>query len=210
MTSLCRLIRRTPVPKEKYPVMPFEDQTPEGVGGSEEASGLEEGAESRVKQAYTAGYGAGYAACREAFDSQTGAIVGEFRSMLADVEAQRRRLVEESEAAVLRVACDIARRIVGKCAEMREEVVLEVVRNALGHLKDSSRMTIRVNPKDHEVLARCEAEWLEGARTGGITIAEDARIKPGGCLIEGESGSVEAQIDRQIDLIEKALMEACK
>jgi len=210
MTSLCRLIRKTPAPREKYPVTPCEEHIPEGVGRSEEASGIENAAESRIRQAYTAGYDAGYAACREAFGGQTAAVVGDFRSMLADFEAQRRRLVEESETAVLRVACDIARRIVGKCAEIREEVVLEVVRNALGHLKDTSRLTIRVNPKDSKVLASCEAEWLEGARTGGITITEDARIKPGGCLIEGESGNVEAQIDRQVDLIEKALTEACK
>ena len=210
MTSLCRLIRRAPVPKETYPVVPGDDNSPEEACGSGEDSDGEDTAEGRIKQAYTAGYEAGYAACREAFGGETAAVVGEFRSMLEDIESQRRRLIQESEAAVLRVACDIARRVVGKSAEIREEVVLEVVRNALGHVKDSNKMTIRVNPRDYEALARCEAEWLEGARTGGIKITEDARIKPGGCLIEGESGSVEAQIDRQIDLIEKALMEAYK
>jgi flagellar assembly protein FliH len=208
MTSLCRLIRRTPVPREKYPVKPCDERVREGNSVGALRGG--DGPEGRIKQAYTAGYDAGYAACREAFGGQTAAVIGEFRSMLQDLQSQRRRLIHESEAAVLRVACDIARRIVGKSAEMREDVVLQVVRNALGHVKDSNKMTIRVNPRDYEALARCEAEWLEGARTGGITIVEDARIKPGGCLIEGESGSVEAQIDRQIDLIEKALMEVCK
>jgi flagellar biosynthesis/type III secretory pathway protein FliH len=77
-------------------------------------------------------------------------------------------------------------------------------------MKESDTMTIRISPRDHEILARCEAQWLENAGGGGIKIIEDARIKPGGCLIEGDSGSVEAQIDRQIDLIERALMEACK
>jgi flagellar biosynthesis/type III secretory pathway protein FliH len=190
--------------------MPGGNDGPEDGRGSAEVLGVEDGAERRIKQAYTAGYDAGYAACREAFDSASAAAVGEFKSMLEDVESQRRRLIEESEAAVLRVACDIARRIVGKSAEIREDVVLEVVRNALGHMKEGSKMTIRVSPRDCDTLARCEADWLEGARAGGIRITEDARIKPGGCLIEGESGSVEAQIDRQIDLIEKALMEACK
>jgi flagellar assembly protein FliH len=210
MTSLCRLIRKAPVPKEIYPVMPGGKRCPGGAGGPAGAIESEDSAESRIKQAYMAGYEAGHAACREAFAGETAAVVGAFRSMVDDLQSQRRRLIKESEAAVLRVACDIARRIVGKSAEIREEVVLEVVRNALGHVKDSNKITIRVNPRDYQALARCEAEWLESARAGGIKITEDARIKPGGCLIEGDSGSVEAQIDRQIDLIEKALMEACK
>jgi flagellar biosynthesis/type III secretory pathway protein FliH len=170
----------------------------------------DDAAEGRIKQAYQAGYDAGYAACREALGEDTTAVVGRFTSMADDLVFQRSRLTKESEAAVLRVACDIARRIVGKSAEIREEVVLEVVRNALGHMKDCQGVTIRVNPRDYEVLSRSEAEWLENARAGGIKIKDDARIKPGGCLVEGDSGSVEAQIDRQIDVIEKALMEACK
>ncbi len=210
MTSLCRLIRKTPIPLESYPVMPGENWCLGPAGKPVEGSEGEDSVESHIKQAYKAGYDAGYAACREAFGSETAVAVGEFRSMVADLASQRRRLIKESEAAVLRVACDIARRIVGKSAEVRREVVLEVVRNALTHMKDSHDITIRVNPRDYEMLAGCESEWLESARAGGIKINEDTRIKPGGCLIEGESGSVEAQIDRQIDVIEKALMEACK
>jgi flagellar assembly protein FliH len=208
MTSLCRLIRKTPVPRETYAVRPGEMawRDADAVDGTEDGSG----AESQIKQAYKAGYDAGYAACREACGVQTATAVGEFKSMVDDLVAQRRRLIKESEAAVVKVACDIARRVVGKSAEIREETILEVVRNALGHMKDNHNVTIMVSPRDHEVLVRCESEWLASARSGGVKIKDDARIKPGGCLIEGESGCVEARIDRQIDVIEKALMEACK
>jgi flagellar biosynthesis/type III secretory pathway protein FliH len=190
--------------------MPGEIGRPGHAGRSGEGAEGEDSVEGHIKQAYKAGYEAGYAACREAFSGEAAAVAGEFRSMIEDLASQRKRLIKESEATVLRVACDIARRIVGKSAEVSEEVVLEVVKNALTHMKDNHNMTIRINPRDYRVLAGCESEWLENARAGGMKISEDTRIKPGGCLIEGESGSVEAQIDRQIDLIEKALMEACK
>jgi flagellar assembly protein FliH len=207
MTSLYRLIRRTPNPRETYAVRACETLCPAGDDPDCEVA---DERDSRIKQAYRAGYDAGHAACREAFAAQTEGAVGDFRAMVDDLVAQRRRLIKESEAAILKVACDIARRVVGKSAEIREGVILEVVRNALGHLKDSNNVTIMVNPRDHEVLAGCEAEWLENARGGGIRLKQDVRIKRGGCLIEGESGCVEAQLDRQIDIIEKALMEVCK
>jgi flagellar assembly protein FliH len=207
MTSLYRLIRRTPVPRETYAVRPCDTLCPTGDDpGSKSA----DWPESRIKQAYGAGYDAGYAACREAFAAQTEDAVGDFKAMVDDLAAQRGRLVKESEEAVLEVACAIARRVVGKSAELREGVVLEVVRNALGHMKDTNNVTIMVSPRDYEVLAGCEAEWIESARSRGMRIKQDVRIKPGGCLVEGESGCVEAQLDRQIDIIEKALMEACK
>lgn len=210
MTSLSRLIRRAPVPRGTYPVAPGEKGCADRKGGPADGAGTDAGPESQIKQAYKAGYDAGYAACREAFEAETTAAAAQLRSMVDDIASQRRRLVKESETAVLKVACEIARRIVGKSAEIRDEVILEVVKNALDHVKDDNKMTIRINPRDHEVLARTEAEWLDNARAAGMKIKEDARIKAGGCLIEGESGSVEAQIDRQIDLIEKALLEACK
>jgi flagellar biosynthesis/type III secretory pathway protein FliH len=209
MTSLCRLIRRPPVNREPYPVAPGGNHC-NGTGGYGDSSQEQDEAENHIRQAYTAGYDAGYAACREAFADQTAGTVGDFKSMVDDVVSQRRRLIKESETVVLRVACEIAKKIVGKSAEIREEVVLEVVRNALAHMKDNHNVTIRVSPKDYQVLRARESEWLESSRADGIKINEDPRIKPGGCLIEGESGSVEAQIDRQIDMIEKALTEACK
>jgi flagellar biosynthesis/type III secretory pathway protein FliH len=88
-------------------------------------------------------------------------------------------------------------------------MILEIVRDALGHLADKQKVTIRVNPADAEALRNHSSEWAEATGAGStVEIAEDMRIKRGGCLIEGESGSVEAQLDRQIEMIEKALMEA--
>jgi flagellar biosynthesis/type III secretory pathway protein FliH len=188
---------------------------PGGAGCAASAGGPEDvtqgdTVEAQIKQAYHAGYETGYAACREDSAAKTEECVSEFRSMIDDLASQRKRLIKESEGAVLKVACDIARRIVAGSAEVREEVVLEVVKNALNYVADMQKVTIRVNPRDYEVLMQCESEWLDSARAGGVKISEDARIKPGGCLIEGESGSVEAQLDRQVDVIEKALLEAHK
>ena len=135
--------------------------------------------------------------------------VKSFTSMVDDLMVQKKRLLADSEEVVVRLSCEIARRIVTKMAEMDEEMILEIVRNALGHLGDKQKVTIRVNPADAETLRSHGDELAEATGAGStVEIAEDVRIKRGGCLIEGESGSVEAQLDRQVDMIEKALMEA--
>ena len=82
------------------------------------------------------------------------------------------------------------------------------MKNAVGHLAERQRMVIRVNPLDLEILERNQPEWI--ASDEGIELKADKRIKRGGCLVEGESGSVDAQIESQIDAIEKALMRAAR
>jgi flagellar biosynthesis/type III secretory pathway protein FliH len=207
MTLLSRLIRRAPEPQESYPV-DSQVHLSGSAGGCEPGGG---DAADEIEKAYKAGYDAGFASSRSAIQDEIGAHVRAFGAMVDDLVSQRKRLVTESEVAVVRLSCEIAQKIVEKVAELKEETVVGIVKNALDHLADKQKLTIRVNPVDLEVLKRHQGEWLAAAGTSGaVEIAEDLRIKRGGCLIEGESGSVEAQIDRQIEVMEKALVEAAK
>jgi flagellar assembly protein FliH len=210
MNSSYRLIHGALMSAESYPVVP-EVERPEGLLMHDPAGGTEDDDAGQIEKAYQAGYQAGYSACKEASRAELVKHVATFTSMVDDLVSQRRRLVTESELAVVRLSCEIARKIVGKIAEIDETTVVEVVRNALSHLSNRLKVTIRVNPEDLEILREHESEWLASSGcTGAVEIHEDARIKRGGCLIEGESGSVEAQIDRQIEVIEKALVETAK
>jgi flagellar biosynthesis/type III secretory pathway protein FliH len=212
MTSLSRLIRGTPEPTESYPVTPdigSRGSVFEGGCRSDGQDGPEE--TSPIQQAYQTGYEAGYAACSEAGRAEVGEQVKAFTSAVDDLNAQRKRLMTESETGVVRLSCEIARKIVGRLGELDERFVVEIVKSALNHLVDKQKVVIRVNPDDLEVLKRYESEWLAAAGlTGAVEMKQDSRIKRGGCLVEGDSGNVEAQIDRQIEVIEKALAEAAK
>jgi flagellar biosynthesis/type III secretory pathway protein FliH len=207
VTLLSRLIRRAEIGKEPYPVSAERDDTLTGAGAEEEAAA--ESAEEERKRAFEEGRSQGYSSCKTEMETEVSEKAKNLTSMAADLLLQKKRLLTDSEEAVVRLSCDIARRIVGKMAEMDEAVVLEIVHGALAHLADKQRVTIRVNPADAEILRSHGSEWAEASGAGStVEIVEDVRIKRGGCLVEGESGSVEAQLDRQIDMIEKALVEA--
>jgi flagellar assembly protein FliH len=212
MRLLSRLIRQAPEPRESYPVAAdLERPDDRELLGCESAGDRGTDESDQIEQAYQAGYQAGYAACNKDHDGEVAETVKSFASMADDLASQRRRLVKESEEVVVRLACEIAKRIVGKIAVLNQKTVIEIVKNALTHLADKQKIVIRVNPDDLTTLRKCEDEWLASAGSiGAVEMREDNRIKRGGCLIEGESGSVEAQIDRQIEVIQKALLEAGK
>jgi flagellar biosynthesis/type III secretory pathway protein FliH len=210
VTLLSRLIRRAEIGKEPYPVSPERDEDAM-VACDVDENGIDgaDSAEEEKNRVLEEGRRQGYSSCKTEMEAEVREKVKNFTSMVDDLVVQKKRLLTDSEEAVVRLSCEIARRVVVKMAEIDETVILEVVKNALGHLADKQSVTIRVNPADAETLRAHGDEWAEAAGAGSaVEIAEDKRIKRGGCLIEGESGSVEAQLDRQVEMIEKALVEA--
>ncbi len=135
-------------------------------------------------------------------------IVGRFTSMMDDFAAQQSDLVRSSEETVVRLAVAVARRILGDVVAADEEAVLETVRRALKQVVEKENVIIHVNPEDLRIVREHGSEWLgrlEGTRS--LEIQEDERIGRGGCLVETESGNVEAQIEKQLKTLERALIE---
>lgn len=138
-------------------------------------------------------------------------IVDRFTGAINDMEAQREELLQSSEETLVRIAVAVARKIVGDAIAVDETIVLEAVRRALNQVADRESVVIRVNPDDLRIVRDQKAEWLqmiEGAH--GLEVHEDERIRRGGCLVETESGNVEAQIEKQLQTLEKSLCERVK
>ncbi|MGQ9603169.1 MAG: FliH/SctL family protein [bacterium] len=203
MISSCRLLRGMPEPKQSFPVS-IEEQV---LSNETEPHDLSD-AEDPITEAYRRGYQEGYAACVKASNAEISKQVGAFRTMVEDLASQRGRLIRESEESVLRIACKIANRIVGKIAEIKEDLVIEMVRNAVSRLAERQKIIVRVNPGDAGILEKVDKSLF--GSYDGFEIKADPRIKRGGCLIEGEFGIVDAELDRQIDVIEKALVGASR
>jgi flagellar biosynthesis/type III secretory pathway protein FliH len=210
MTSLYRLIRRARVALEPYQVRSEGGVSCALPGKSGESEGCDEEA-VRLESAYKAGHDAGFNAAKDQMRQETEALVGRFTSMIDDLSSQRRALIKESETAVLKLVCEIVRKVIGKVVEIDNTAVRHVVSNALKQMDDQEKLIVRLNPDDLAALKQHEAAWAEDVeRSGVVELKSDARIKRGGCLVDGESGSVEAQVERQIGVIERALSEAAR
>ena len=126
-------------------------------------------------------------------------------------DAQQRDLLLQSEETVVRIAVAVARKIVGDAIAVRDDAVLETVRNALKHVVEKESVSIHVNPEDLKIVREHGSEWLAALEaTRSLEVQEDERIGRGGCLVETEAGNVEAQIDKQLKALERALVEEVK
>ena len=144
----------------------------------------------------------------EEADRRVRESVERFTGAVKDMMAQREDLILAAEEEVVRLAVAVARRIVGDAVRVEEELVLDTVRRALRHVVEKESVVLRVNPEDLRIVREHESDWLavlEGTRS--LDIVEDGRVRRGGCLVETEAGNVEAQIEKQLATIERALVE---
>ena len=86
--------------------------------------------------------------------------------------------------------------------------ILALVKVALSRLADQSVITVRVNPKDcQSILHFRESPGHRDSWHDGIKLVEDPLITRGGCLIETDSGVIDARVEEQFREIEKGFFD---
>lgn len=152
-------------------------------------------------------------AAREAEELREAAYQEGLESALAELnhvllEAHERRdaALSGAERDVLRLAVKLAEKIIGREIERDDAALADIVSAALRHARQQESLTVRVNPAD---LPRVQAhrERLDpSGRARFIDLVADPRVAHGGCVIEGESGTVDARLDTQLRVLERALL----
>ena len=126
--------------------------------------------------------------------------------MREEIAGLLERMLKEVEGEVVRTAMRIARELLGAELMMREDAVVDVAATALQAAKNAREINLRASPRDAPIL-RSHKQRLVAVltRAKDLEIREDKRVKPGGVLIETESGVVDAQLDTQLEELEHAL-----
>lgn len=128
-----------------------------------------------------------------------------FNEQLMSFEKELRRIRHETQKMVLPLALKAAKKIVNKELEMHPETIVDVVLQALAPAKQNHRITIYVNKQDKEALEQNKnriKDILEQLQS--LAIQERQDVNPGGCIIETESGIINASIENQWKALEMA------
>ncbi len=87
------------------------------------------------------------------------------------------------------------------------QVILPVVREAIGHVRDQKQIKVHVEPYSYDLIlmARSEFQSMLSDGTAIIEIVSDEALKPGDCVIETPNGGVDARLSTQIGLMKKSI-----
>ncbi len=170
-----------------------------GRRGADILSSAWEEAEQVRAQARAAGEAEGRAEGLAAALAQAAPALETLSEALRSLEEARLRMADELEREAAELAVKLAEQIVGGALAVQPERVIDITRGALRRLAERNRVTLLVNPIDHEVLAAA-VERLR-AELGGIEhidIHADRRIDRGGSVVRTELGEIDATVSAQL------------
>jgi flagellar assembly protein FliH len=121
---------------------------------------------------------------------------------------RRNEIIEESEAQIVNLVLQIAKKVVKVISENQRNVVVNNVTQALRKLKEKTDVVIRVNVADLEMVTNHIQDIIDRVeRDHHITVAEDSTVDPGGTIIETDFGEIDARIASQLQEIEDRILE---
>jgi type III secretion protein L len=116
-------------------------------------------------------------------------------------------LLQGSEQELVRLSLAVAEKLIGRALELDNELVLYITAQAIESVRHQRELVLRVNPADAELLRSGRKKLLDlVGRTKDLAVREDPEVERGGCIIETENGTVDAQLSTQMRMLETALL----
>ncbi len=133
----------------------------------------------------------------------------ELESLVAAINEKQNTFFMRMEREVIELAIAIAAKVVEREVEAHPEIVVEQVRRCVRRLHERERLCVRVNPSDVETVRAAKAELMAGHDgLHRMDVVDDRRVAKGGCVVESQSGILDARLDRQLKEVGRVLLEA--
>jgi flagellar assembly protein FliH len=157
-----------------------------------------------IEAATQEGFNVGYQEGREEAVKENAQLLAETTAALNKLHGAFPNAVKQNEEKLVRLAMEIAEAVISEELVAKPEIALKTVERAIKRVSDLERVIIKVNPLDLDLILPKQESFRnilpdvqEFVITGHYSIAR------GGCLIETNSGTVDAQINTQLAVLEE-------
>ncbi len=161
----------------------------------ESAIAAEQGIENALHEGFKAGYEKGLN------DGKAEVIPARDRlfDLVTEIEGGIEKVWDDSRGAMIKLALDISRKIIGQVAADYTNLARDLTARAMKLARDQLKVTAIVNPEDATMLRAAKADML------GITesiksfeVLERSNIERGGVLLETNAGQLDARLEEQM------------
>jgi len=168
--------------------------------------GLAEGRRRGQEQVLRESLEAGRQAAVEAAQGQVAQLAGSLAAGLADFEARKRSILAAAEAGLLELALAVARRVCKLEVAQSVEPARANARALLDLVQHDQDLALHVHPDEHAALAEVGGELLR--HTGQlrhVQFVADPAVARGGCVLRTRHGTLDADVDGQLNRGAEAL-----
>lgn len=127
-------------------------------------------------------------------------------SAVQQIEDSRQDWLRHWQSSATQLACAIAARIIRRELKSQPEIALVWVQEALQMCAGAAEITLRMHPTDCETLGEQVRQLTEiFYPVGAAKIVADPNIAVCGCRVETEFGSVDQQLETQLERLQQEL-----
>lgn len=162
--------------------------------------------EQGYKEALAVGIKKGKAEADAEYQKMIKAVQLRVGSIIKQIENEKMGIYADAEHGMLELCNAVVRKILATEPLVNKEIILNVLRKALAYVAERQKLVIRVAPGDLETLSANKDFWtpvIGGLKE--VTIETDERIEKGGCIIESNSGIVDARLGVQLGELEETI-----
>lgn len=139
---------------------------------------------------------------------QVNKLISQLETITRDVDECKRNILENAKHDIVDLSVKIAEKVVKTTCAKQRDIAVRNAEYALGLLKEKSPVVIKVNLADMDIAREYRSMLLNMFdKVESIKVAEDPAVEQGGCIIESNSGGVDANIPTQLSSIRSNLHE---
>ena len=175
--------------------------------GTEEGRrlGFEQGRLKGIQEGAVVGRREEESRWKQEFSTTLGALAQSGR----EFQGMRDELLQETRTGVVRLAVEIAKKVIKREVLLCPEVILANVERAIDHIFRGCDVVLHLHPDDAEIVERTFKEnprWAEDLKE--IEVRPSPDMDRGGCRLLSGAGVVDLTLESQLEQIEQCLLEA--
>ncbi len=157
------------------------------------------------KDAYENGFRQGEKAGLELAERKVEVLIRRYADAILEIGRLKPKLYQQAEREIVKLALEVAKKIVRREVLVDREIVQSLVKVALSHVAVKSAVTVHLHPADYSYVLE-QRETAGRAEDGDreVVLLADKTIDRGGCLVETECGDIDARIEEEFREVERA------
>ena len=161
-----------------------------------------EGHKTGYDEGYQAAFQQGEISAKEEFSP----LLETLNSLIQELSGFRKSMYPKVENEMVGMIVDLTKKILGYEISSKKDSVKQMILLAMNSVIDKENMAIRIHPSDKGYAEEFRPELKSlFSEIKNITFEEHSGIERGGCIIDTNFGSVNAQVDQLEEQIDKIL-----
>ncbi|MEA1973001.1 MAG: FliH/SctL family protein [Candidatus Cloacimonadota bacterium] len=163
--------------------------------------------QNEKKKAYESGFKAAEVKYKKEYSKKYQTSIDSFENISQSFDKQFDSILEDHEQDILQLTIDIAKKIILAELQSKPELILNILKKSMSLLSDKKQLKVFVNSSDWELVKENINDLgLHFENTNDIEIISSEKIHSGGCRIESNAGSINADIESQMNEIANQLL----